>query len=253
MSRVSDVKDILLLGGVGAGALLIYKNKDKIGGFFNGIGSGINDLANSLKGGGETVYNVVNNTYNTIAEGAGKAGETIKEIYDSTDILRPDRINSGDVIKDVISSTSYVTPGNYGADLVAQAVTTEEGKQVIDTINKSQTPINYGVSLFTDFLSDVLSPKSTDDTPIEEKEMTEPKTWTYQDQQMKEIGSAVAQLPKLSESVTPVTSSGSSSGSSSAITAVKDSLLKQLEKYRIKFGEDSSAYKQLEQTINLKF
>lgn len=170
MSRVSDVKDILLLGGVGVAALTVYKNKDKIGGFFNGIGSGINDLANSLKGGGETVYNVVNNTYNTIAEGLGDAGETIKEVYDSTDILRPDRINSGDVVKDVISSTSYVTPGNYGADLIAQAVTTEEGKQVIDTINKSQTPINYGVSLITDFLSDVLSPKpsATANTPISE-------------------------------------------------------------------------------------
>lgn len=76
---MSKVTDAILIGGLGAGAILIYKNKDAIGGFFGSITDGINNLGYGLHNAGETVYNFTVTEYNTISENLNDKGEKIKD------------------------------------------------------------------------------------------------------------------------------------------------------------------------------
>lgn len=145
MSKVSDVKDILILGGVGLAAYTVYKNKDQIGGFFGGIGAGFNNFTDSLGKFGSDLSNSLGNLGGIIADSGQQtinvvvqAGETVKETIEDTPIIQ-DRIDKFQ--EDPFSTIAEtISPGALIIDTVANE--TSSGIQNIIDNGVSAIPEN---------------------------------------------------------------------------------------------------------------
>lgn len=156
MSRVSDLTGLLLVGGVGVAAYTIYKNKDAIGDFFEGIFKGFNDFGdNVLKG------------VNDIGSKLDNAGTAI---YNNTTKIIGDAVTTSPIIPE--DKTKILTQAATPAPIkLISNVAEKNVKELIDnpvgTVAKfiqdySANPVTRIIDSFTNLLPSSLESAKTE-------------------------------------------------------------------------------------------
>ena len=166
MSKTTDIATIAVLGALGVGGYLIFKNKDEIGKFFGGIGDGIGNFTDS-------VGKLYGDTVTGIQKGAEDVAKTVGDVgggiaQGATNVL------SG------VGSGAEKTVTGIGNTLAGVGVGLEKTVTgVADGATKFFSGVAMGlqntVTGIGDFFGDLFNNRVTEDAPTT-KAPTETKT-----------------------------------------------------------------------------
>jgi len=81
MAKVDDILSIVLVGALGVGGFLIYKNRNAIGDFFGGIGKGVDDTIKGVQEGiDNTIKDVQKGIDDAVNSDAGKEVQVVANV-----------------------------------------------------------------------------------------------------------------------------------------------------------------------------